>query len=206
MSQVRTKASDRREFFRINDQVALSYRSVTPEEMDETLKRRTEGFEDTDSIASSFALANAEMNNSLDKCRKQMPEVAAYLEGVNAKMEFLIRLLIAIHDEMPDRPTHEVNLSASGLSFRVHEPLKAQSLVELKLLCFPSYLYLVTFAHIVRCVRASEEGESSQYPFEVAVEFLHMGETEREALIRHILQREAAHLRETRMSPISIAD
>ena len=198
--QISTDAADRREYFRINDQVALKYRVIEYSEIDGAIARRQEGFADVNAMASSFASTNLEMKHAIEKCRRDLPDVATFLDGLNGKLDLLIRLLVASGSELPDHPTHDVNLSASGVSFKVTREIPEDSLLEIKLLFFPSFLHIMIFGHVVRC-RANDEVEG--FPFELAVEFSHLEESDRELLIRHILQKESAMLREARSEPIS---
>lgn len=197
--QTTAKSADRREYFRIDDQVALKYRVVERSVIDNATAKRQEGFVDVNSMASSFANTNLDMKHAMEKCRRDLPEVATYLEGLNTKMDLLIRVLVASGSELPDHPTHEVNLSASGLSFKVKQQVPQDSMLEVKLLFFPSFLYVVTFAEVIRC-RPSDVAE---FPFELAVAFSYLDDSDRELLIRHILQRESALLREARGEPVS---
>ncbi len=195
-----TKAADRREYFRINDEVALNYRVIERSEIDGAMEKRREGHLDVNALASSFANTNLDMRHALEKCRRDLPDVATYLDGLNTKVDLLIRLLLATGSELPDHPTHDVNLSASGLSFKVTREVIAGSILEIKLLFFPTFLYIVTFGHVVRC---STSDEIEEFPYELAVEFSHLEDSDKELLIRHILQRESAMLREVRGGPVS---
>lgn len=198
--QTSISAADRREFFRINDQVALNFRVIDRGEIDGAIEKREDGYLDVNTMASSFAHTNLDMKHAMEKCRRDLPEVATYLDGLNAKVDLLIRLLVATGSELPDHPTHDVNLSASGLSVKVTQEFVEGSALEIKLLFFPSLLYVVTFGLVVRC-SASDEVEG--FPFELAVEFSHLEDSDKELLIRHILQKESAMLREARDGPVS---
>ena len=190
-------SADRREYFCVDDQVALKYRVVNQAEIEDALERRNEGYLDTNAMASSFASTSMEMKHALEKCKRELPEVATYLEGLNGKVDLLIRLLAANSSELPDHPTHDVNLSASGVSFRVTQEVAGESLLEIKLLFFPSFLFVVTVGRVVRCVR---DNEMEAYPYRLAIEFSHLEDSDREILIRHVLQKEASLLRSVRDS------
>ena len=198
--QTNANAADRREYFRINDHVALKYRVIERAEIDGAKSKRQEGFPDINSMASSLANTNLDMKHSMEKCRRDLPEVASYLEGLNNKVDLLIRLLVANGSELPDHPTHDISLSASGLRFKTKQEVAKCSILEVQLLFFPSLLYVVTFGEVIRCA-ASHEVEG--FPYELAVEFSHLEDIDRELLIRHILQKESAMLREARGESVS---
>ncbi len=203
MNQTTAQGADRREFFRINDQVALHFRVVDEQEIAVALKRKEEGEVDSNAIVYSFSGANLEMKHAIEKCRRDAPEVASCLESLNTKLDLLIRLMIASRNEFPDHPTHEVNLSASGCSFRAREKIRPGTLLEIKLLFFPSFLHVLTYGRVVRCEQ--EDNEPLELPFHVATEFTHLQDNEQELLIRHILQKESAMLRAARRDPVSDA-
>jgi len=187
--------SDRRSFFRVHDRVALRVRALDEEALAGVIEAKEAEARSPDSLASAFAAANVQMKHGIDKCKRDFPEVAACLEGLNAKVDLLVRMLVANDNDLPDRPTHRINLSASGLSYRSWEPLQAGTPLELKVLFFPSFLFLHVFGRVVRC---HDEGEDPEGRHQIAVEFTHIGEDDRELLIRHVLQRESAILREAR--------
>ena len=197
--QTSTNADDRREYFRINDEVALKYRVIERSEIDDLVAKRREGHLDVNAMASAFATTGFDMKHAMEKCRRDLPEVATYLEGLNNKIDLLIRLLMASGSQLPDHPTHDVNLSASGLSFKGTLDVPRETIVEVKLLFFPSFLFVVSYGHVVRC---SASKEIDGFPYELAVEFSHLEDNDRELLIRHILQKESAMLREARLGSL----
>ena len=96
-------------------------------------------------VASSFANTNRQMKYAIEKFRRDKPDVASHLDAMNSKMDLLVRMLLTSQANMPDHPSHDVNISASGLAFRTKELLPKSALVELSLLFFPSFLYLNTY-------------------------------------------------------------
>lgn len=202
MNQASTQAAERREYFRITDQVALTYRIVDEQDIARALNEDQPALDMT-SILASCAGTTLDLKHAVDKCRRDFPEVAACLEVLNAKMDLLVRLMLASGKELPDHPTHEVDLSASGLGFRSAHELPAETLLEMKLLFFPSFTHILTYGRVVRCY--PDDTSQDEFSHTVAVEFTHLEETQKELLIRQVLQRESALLREARDTPVSDA-
>lgn len=196
MTENAHEAAERRQYYRIDDDVALKYRVVRREELDDALSRLKEGYPDLLGVASAFADMNVRMNHALDKCRQETPEVALYLEALNEKLDTLIHLLAVSDAGLPDRPTHRVNLSASGIRFNAREDIPAGTALEIKLVFFPSFMCIMSFGTVVRCVRA--QNAPPGYPYDLALEFLFIRESDRELLVRHILQKESTALRSAR--------
>ncbi len=190
------EAAERRRFYRIEDDVALKYRVVRKEELATAMSRAKEGYPDLVGVASAFADMNVRMKHALDKCRQETPEVALFLEGLNEKLDTLIHLLALSEAGLPDRPTHRVNLSASGIRFNAREGTPVGSALEVRLVFFPSFLCMTSFGQVVRCARAKESAPG--YPYDIALEFIYIRESDRELLVRHVLQKESTTLRAAR--------
>lgn len=197
MSTASSEGGDRRRFYRIPDEVALKYRVLGEEELERALRRLELGYPDRIRLASSFATISAQMHHHLEPLRRALPEVAGYLEGLNEKLDLLIQLMAAAEADLGDQPTHDVDLSASGISFSSEQPIAPGSVLELKLLMFPSYLCILCFGTVVHCDPLP--GEDSGFPYRLGVEFTHIRDTDRELIVQHVTRRQSAMLRETRL-------
>jgi hypothetical protein len=103
--------------------------------------------------------------------------------------------------ELPGHPTHCINVSASGLNFRCEQAFAVGTLLELRLLLFPSFTRMLVYASVVRSLELPGELP----PYDIGVEFAHIEENDRELLIKHVLQKESALLRQARGEPVSIS-
>ena len=195
---------DRRRYYRIEDEVALSYRVLEGRELERAMDRFGSGADDTIALAATFASTSVEMRRALDVVKRDFPELAHYLEGLNSKLDILARLIVVRESGLPDNPTHEVNLSASGMSFNVTEAIATGSVLELKLLVFPSHICILTLGAVVNCVR--QEGSHPQFPFRVGVDFSYIRDSDRELLIRHVVQKQSSELRRRRFGSESEED
>jgi hypothetical protein len=191
------KGDDRRRFFRIEDHVALRVREIPPGELETEVSRMQLGLPDRIGLASTFASTSQQMRHLLEKFRRDQPDLAGYLEELNGKLDLLIQLLAVHENEMPDRPTHHVQLSASGIAYRTDEPPPMGATLELMLLLFPSFTCLRLFGTVVNSVPAKGASEGAT---QVGVNFTHIRETDRELIIRHVVQRQSVLLREARIA------
>jgi c-di-GMP-binding flagellar brake protein YcgR len=192
------EAVERRRYFRIEDRVALTYRVLDEETLAAALSRLGAGYPDKLSLASGFATASSQMRHTLERFRKDMPDVASYLEALNEKLDLVVQLLATTENDLANEPTHEVNLSASGISFVADEPVAIDRHVEMKLLLFPSYTCLLCFGTVVHCDPAEKGRPTSLY--NIGVDFTHIREEDRDLIVRHVLQRQSTMLREARLS------
>lgn len=192
-----TTNDDRRRFFRISDNIGLRYRTVSTDELAAAIARSRSGRPDRLALASSFASTSNELRHGLERMRREHPEVAAYLEALNDKLDVLIQLLAVHQSEMPDSPTHRVSLSASGISFSTSETIGAGAVLELTVLLFPEFACVRAFGTVMHSQPAAEGADGS---LELRVDFTHIREADRELIIRHVVQRQSSILREARIA------
>lgn len=188
--------AERRDYFRVDDRVSLAYRPIADHELAGALERLEAGYPDKLSLASAFAANSTQMRQSMESIRRDSSDVAAYLEGLNKKLDLLVQLLAVSDNDLCERPTHAISLSASGLSFATKTALDVGQLLEIKLLMFPSYHCVVAFGSVVHCLR------QRAFPggHRIGVEFNHIRENDRDLIVRHVTQKQSAVLREARVA------
>lgn len=195
------KGDERRRYYRIDDDVALRYQIIPEATLPDALSHFDSGYADKWTLASEFAYTTTQMKQTLEKVRRETPEVAKYLEELNEKVDTLIRLLATSDSNIPNCPTERVSLSASGLAFDSQAQIPAGSTLEIKLLIFPSFVCFLSLARVVRCSR--EDDKNREFPYRIAVDFTHIREEAREMLIKHVLQKDSSNLRKARELPNS---
>ncbi|MCP5151531.1 MAG: PilZ domain-containing protein [Ectothiorhodospiraceae bacterium] len=193
-----TDAAERRRYFRIDDRAAIHYRVLSPDEVQEAVTRLQIGYPDKLALASGFAQATANMRHTMDRFRRDMPDLAAYLEGLNEKIDMLMQLLAANDAELADSAPQEVNLSGSGVSFDIDHEVAIGAAVEVKILVFPSYLCVGAIGEAVYCQPV--ETPRGRRRFTLGVDFVHIRESDRDLIIRHVTQRQSSLLREARLA------
>ncbi len=187
---------DRREYFRIDDEVALDYREVNEDEADQLLERIQSRLVDRFTAASSFAATTRQMTHVIHKVQTQNPELARCLQAIDQKLNMITQLFVTEEMDTAQQSTREVSLSAGGVAFRAQHELKPGSLLELRMVLFPALVGIVTISRVVTC--ALVEDGNKRYPWQVAVEYQHLRETDRELLVRHIMAKETEQLRALR--------
>jgi len=187
---------ERREYFRIDDSLRLSYREIDPD----TLKRRIEalerGQEGDFTVLSGLAAVTQEMAGTLHRIESAQRDIAAYLKSIDRKIELLGRAFLARNSELFEQPVQSVNLSATGISFEVEASLPAGTPLELRILLTPSYSGILCYAEVIAC-EADGEGER-EGRYHLRTRFLHLREPDRDLLIQHVIQRQGEAIREAR--------
>lgn len=182
--------SERRRFFRIEDEIVLVYRSIAPEDMPDPAQFSNQAL-DQFSLTSTLEYLTQESHAHLRRIERDYPDVAEYLKTLERKIDVLAQALMISNNRLVDQPTRKVNLSAAGIAFDAEQPIPQGSLLELKMVLPPSLVGIITFGKVVHCSPLANEAS-----WRVGVDFLSMREQDREFLIRHVVKRQLTLLRE----------
>ena len=189
-------SDERREYFRIKDQVTLEYRAITEMEMESVLLRIRDEVPDRFTVAASFAGTSWQMKHLLQNLDGQSPELAQCLQALDKKLNLLAQLLVAEAVNTQGPCLREVSLSAGGLAFNAERELKPGDHLETRLVLFPSLTGILAVAEVVSCERRGDV--NGGMPWRVAVEYRHIRESDRDLLVKHLLTRQAEMLRARR--------
>jgi c-di-GMP-binding flagellar brake protein YcgR len=189
-------SDERREYFRIEDEIALDYRMISDEEADQLVERMRSRLVDRFTAASSFAATTRQMAHVIHKVQTQSPELARCLQAIDQKLNMIAQLFVSEEMQLNEQPSREVNLSAGGVAFRAQHEIKVGSVLELRMVLFPSLVGILTISRVVHCERLNDS--NAQFPWQVAVEYEHLREADRELLVRHIMSKETEQLRALR--------
>jgi c-di-GMP-binding flagellar brake protein YcgR len=189
-------ANERRAYFRIEDSLNLSYHEVPAEALEERLQRLEQGVDTSFTVLSSLASISQQMGGVLHKIQVESPDIARYLKALDQKIELLGRTLLATESNLVEQHAHPVNLSASGMAFKSKDAVEPGITLELRLLLYPSLAGILAYAEVVDCV-ALEEADSG-FAYCIRVNFSHLRESDRDLLIRHVVQRQTDQLRKAR--------
>lgn len=185
---------ERRDFFRIDDSVSMSYQEVLPEELDDQI----DGIlvEGNFTVMSSIASINQNMAGIMHRIEEDNQDIATYLKAIDSKIDILGRALLSSDNDLTERLAQPVNISASGLAFYTSEQLGIGAILELRLLLTPSFTGIITFGEVVGCDRVDEPAD--EFDHFTRINFMHMREKDRDLLIRHALQCQSEVLRKRR--------
>jgi hypothetical protein len=195
-SDTQSKIQDeRREFFRIDDSILVSWRLIrAPEQCHGNigLERLPE---ESFTIITRLQAVSRHLSGSLRRIEHRDPDVAGYLKALDEKITLLAQHFLADEVGISGQVTRPVNLSAGGLALDSKEPVPVGEQVEIKLLLLPSYTGVVALGEVIRM---SQAAESPGFPFRLHINFTHIRDSDRDALIGHILRRQGEMLRRER--------
>ncbi|MDJ0828112.1 MAG: PilZ domain-containing protein [Rhodobacter sp.] len=171
--------SERRRFFRIDDEVMLGFELIEQGEVDARLDDFWQN-EHAFSIRNNYNFQIEQQIADFNRIEKKMPELARYLSVMQAQIDLITERLV--EDERDAALTQRpVNISAQGVSFDDEAAPPESALVELNLKLLPSGLRLVIIA---RVIKVETQPESEQYRISLDFEYVH--EADREILIKHV--------------------
>ncbi|MCU7906311.1 MAG: PilZ domain-containing protein [Candidatus Thiodiazotropha sp. (ex Epidulcina cf. delphinae)] len=186
---------ERREFFRIDDSIQVSYRVITAEELPDSIDDHLYG-DDRFTVMTRLQAISQHLPAPLHRIEQRDPDVADYLKVLDEKINLLGQSFLAGEQGLLDRPSQSVNLSAGGLAMDITESLQEGDLVEIKLLLLPTYTGVVAYGEVVGVDDSTEGGVD--YPYHIRINFNLIRNSDQDALIRHIMRRQGEMLRQRR--------
>ena len=184
-----TASEERRQFFRIDDYVRLSYslvsdlRGLPGEAIDTPRQTRDEMQKDLE----------AEFNNTLNALWRDYPLAAKALSQLNRKLDLIGAATSGDLEDstVGERPTR-VNISGSGIAFSSDSMFPAGQLLDLDIVLLPSESPLRIMARVVDAAVIPGADETDARPYLVRAEFALRDSAAQETLISHIVQRQQA--------------
>ena len=194
MSARDDSSETRREYFRIDDQVLLKVRPLDATEAAETADHIADRVPDRFRVAANFAVNSRAMARTLHGFSSGSPDIARYLKMVDQKLNHLARLFVLEEVEGDDYPRLDVNISAGGLVFPSRREFNQDQLLETRIVLLPNLTGILTVARVIH----SDAATAGDFPWQVAVEYVHIRESDRDLLCSHIMLRETELLRRQR--------
>lgn len=194
--QTRPTEEERREYFRIEDQVLLEHRPISEAELEPLRLRLADRIPDRFTVAANFATNSRTMNRILHGFSTRSPELARYLRMMDQKLNQLARLFVMEEMGLTVESALRVNLSAGGMVSPARSEIAPGTLLELRFALLPEMIGVLAAARVVYCERAATG--HPDHPWQVAVEYECIRETDRDLLCAHIMSRETELLRQQR--------
>ncbi len=178
---------EKRSYFRVDDVISVVANPVSliNEKDKDVLKKAAS--------SNAFSLFKNEEKPEIDELQRSLEfiegeKLSEALKEIKTKLDFLINHFLIEKEGLSSTEKKLVNISASGIKFTIKHPVKEKDILEIKLL-LPTYPPVVVFAYGE--VKRVKELEDQTY--EIALEYLNMGEPVRNEIIQYTLN----HQRET---------
>ena len=175
-------SENRRECFRINDRVGLAI-DVLSEPQYRQARGQAQAQRERLRVVNALLVESENQRPFLRKLQKRQPDLMAYLESVEERLQSLATVLRHEVSDAPPTPTHDVNISGTGIRFFHSRRLAKGTRVLLDLHLFPSGTCLRLPGTVAWSKSEQIRGGER---IAVAVDYSDVPENDRELLIRHV--------------------
>ena len=190
--------ADRRNYYRIDDEVFLEFRTIEKRQVQELLAGLHRRTRSQNNLVSDINELSRQTNAQLKNIKKSHPLIARYLGALDEKISLIAQHVSTMEGTGHGRPNRQVNISAGGLAFYSQGQFDTESLLAVSLKLFPSHREILTYGPVVYC--NFEPDVEPSMPYRTAINFAFMREADREVLIAHILDKQFAAVRAQRQS------
>lgn len=178
---------DRREYYRIEDSIALE---ISP--LDAAQAQETDLLQDASplfNLLSELHLADFESQHLMRQLSEKDRTLAAFLRVQNKRIDLLSAVLAQTLLGEIGKPQRVV-LSEGGIEFAQATSITPGTRLAVKMILMPRALGLLLRARVTHCDPRPEGGH------EIGTEFIDMTDAQRQLLARYILQRQQQQRRQ----------
>jgi len=180
-------ADERRRFFRIEDEVAISFTVLEEGYGGETIDH-TGG-----DLNQEFHMSiEVQLRQAIAEVKRKSPKLGNVLDLLNQKIN-LLRTLDQVSANEP--VIKKANLSACGVAFCWPEALPINQQLLLDMYLQPNHEHVKTEAHVAAVEANTDPKTMEQDPYLVRLDFQNINSTYQELLIQHVVQRQSYQLR-----------
>ncbi|WP_421621101.1 PilZ domain-containing protein [Alkalilimnicola ehrlichii] len=177
---------ERRQFFRIDDTLALSWVAVAPNRIGAVMEqlRREEDL----GVAAEETFAA--LSRHAEKLRQvQEPEIRALFELVEQRLEMLADRMLHWDRRNTCADLQQVNLSAGGVAFRTVQPVLVGECMVIRLGLLEMRRTVFAGGQVVRC------HEDAPGQWWVAVAFQHIREEDQQKVLQYTLHKQSLQIK-----------
>lgn len=183
---------DRREYYRIDDTIALEFTPLSG--ADALASDELHDSSPLFNLLSELHLMDFESQHLLRHISERDRTLANYLKVVNKRID-LLGQAVALSLMRDIGSPKQVTLSEGGVSFNSPHGIAVDSHLAIKIVLMPQALGLLLRAKVIHCRPLADE------QFEIGTEFEALTDAQRQLLARHILQKQALERRQAREQP-----
>jgi hypothetical protein len=188
-----TKDEDRRGFFRIDDEVNLSYKKIDEKQVHEP-HHVSDNILNSCSLSTALETVSEESGMLLRRLDKTLPEVADYLRLIDTKINLIAQAITMQGFQVKENDIRKVNISATGIAFNCEEALEYGDYLEIKILLTSCMRVILTYGKVIHC--QNSPSNDGRYPYFAGVNFINMKDEDREMLIKYVVKEQLHQIRD----------
>lgn len=180
---------EKRKYFRIDDQMGVSYHRL----QDGELEQYQSVGQDLDE--NELDSVNRQLHDIIVSMRAKQPETARFLTLIDKKIA-LIANEIDLQSKAVDDVSHrlkQVNISACGVGLVIDEAFVSGEHLSLEITLNPRGVKLRTLAQVISCDKLEQSNEEGSYY--LRVEYVELSSQDKDVLIQHLLRRQSKKIR-----------
>ncbi|WP_163833928.1 PilZ domain-containing protein [Spartinivicinus ruber] len=181
--------ADRRDFYRIDDIVAMSYQVMDDSYQPDSKHFPFNGEAEIFHLSSNLQTLESEAHHLLRIINDKNRAIAQYLKNIDRRLQLMGNAVASCSSELLNLPKVKVSLSESGISFDHAESLPADQFIAIKLVLLPSHTGLLISGKVVKC-------DKIKTGYHYRITFKHILEPDRQLLAKHIIQYQAKQRRQ----------
>jgi len=182
---------EKRQSFRVDDELELHYEIVSPETVNINNLHKSSNLVHPKKYLYALHALEQDTQATIKILKDNTPELIPIIKIINQKFDLLSNILECMIDEKYEEAvTQKVNLSHDGLAFIVNEHINPGSFLKITLLLKPSYRDIETYAKVVYCnplPESSNSAVSKAHSYRLALTFVSMTHVDNQAFSRHLM-------------------
>jgi len=188
--------SERRQYYRVEDQVGLEWRPVNRHDLPASAASCFEGSE-TLALQEELRRADQEIRAQINVLSDTDRNLAHILKLLNQKLDIAARIMTFQQKPLQDDQWRKVTLSEGGLSFICQEShFRTGDMLAIRLTMAPELSQLAAFAEVVDRTDGDDDN-----PAMVNLQFVRLEDDARQQIARHVLRLQARQRQQERENP-----
>jgi len=175
--------SERREHFRINDNILLDYLPLSDIDVEE-IGQHIISFDDSnDQQRIKLNLVLSSFKNLIDQVDQSESLISNTVSTINTNLNILRHAIQHEHINFDNTKEVDANLSGGGIACLIAEKIPVDTAVEVKVQLKPSGVKLHAITRVISCREIMAAPQNT--PFYLRLEFTHLHEGDRVLLVEH---------------------
>ena len=177
-------SSERREYFRINDQAIVTLKKIQPDQSLKSLKSEHSSF----LLSSAISTLDMEHQAVISKIKRSNPDIALYLDVINKKISLVANHIMENSLDVSGQSQTEIDLSAAGIAIESTGGFAENDTVEIKLILLPEKTGILSIGRIMRVKQKNNTNI-------LCIDFEQISEPDRELIIKHTMVKQLEQAR-----------